>query len=100
MTSATHFTDSSGTRWTVFEAPASRIVFDDRLVDDAPPHLTFETTIGPRTYLRRLRDYPPTWRDLAPAALEDLCHRAEAIGGVRGGTESDETRRSIDHLTT
>ena len=100
MTYATQFTDFSGVRWTVFESPASRITFDDRIVEESPAHLTFEATVGERTYLRRLRDYPDSWRSLSASALEDLLHRASAVGGSRKGEESEETRRSIDQLTT
>lgn len=100
MTFATQFTDFTGVRWTVFESPASRITFDDRIVEDAPPQLTFEATVGDRTFLRRLRDYPDAWRSLSSAALEDLLHRASSVGGTRKGGESEETRRSIDLLTT
>lgn len=100
MTASTQFTDSGGIRWTVYESPASRIVFDDRLVDDAPAHLTFEATIGARTYLRRLRTFPSSWRDLSSATLEDLLRHADRVGSHRGYGESDETRRSIDQLTT
>lgn len=100
MTFATQFTDFTGVRWTVFESPASRITFDDRIVEDAPAQLTFESTVGDRTFLRRLREYPASWRNLSPAALEDLLHRASSVGGTRKGEESDETRRSIDSLTT
>ena len=100
MTASTHFTDSGGIRWTVYESPASHIVFDDRLVDETPAHLTFEATIGSRTYLRRLRTFPASWRDLSSATLEDLLRHADRIGARRGYGESDETRRSIDQLTT
>lgn len=100
MSASTHFTDSGGIRWTVYESPASRIMFDDRLVDDAPAHLTFEATIGTRTYLRRLRAFPATWRDLSSASLEDMLRHAERVGPRRVQGESDETRRSIDQLTT
>lgn len=100
MTFSTQFTDSAGTRWTVFESPANRITFDDRVIEEAPAHLTFEATYGGRTFLRRLRDYPERWRGLSLAALEDLLHRAASVGGARRGEESEETRRSIDQLTT
>ena len=100
MTTSTHFTDSSGVRWTVYESPASRIVFDDRLVDEAPAHLIFESAIGSRTYLRRLRSYPLSWRGLPAASLEDMLGKAERVGARRAYGESDETRRSIDQLTT
>ena len=100
MTFSAQFTDSSGTRWTVFESPANRITFDDRVIEEAPSHLTFEATLGARTYLRRLQIYPSSWRELSVASLEDLLHRASTVGGARKGAESEETRRSIDHLTT
>ena len=95
-----HFTDSAGTKWTVYECPPNRITFGDRLIEDSPAHLTFETRTGERTYLRRLRQYPATWQDLSTAALEDLLRRAHAVGGSRRGEESEETRRSVDQLTT
>ena len=72
MTFATQFTDFTGVRWTVFESPASRITFDDRIVEDSPAHLTFEATVGDRTYLRRLRDYPHSWRSLSAAKAETI----------------------------
>lgn len=100
MTSSASFTDSGGMRWTVYECPASRIVLHDRLVNEAPAHLTFETTFEGRTVLRRLREYPESWRDLSPATLEDLCHRAARVGGGRGGRDTDALRRSVDQLTT
>ena len=100
MTTSTHFTDSGGTRWMVYESPASRIVFDDRLVNEAPAHLIFEACIGSRTYLRRLRTYPASWRALSSASLEDMLGKAERVGARRMYGESDETRRSIDLLTT
>ena len=100
MTASTQFTDSGGVRWTVYESPASRIMFDDRLVDEAPAHLIFEATIGNRTYLRRLRTYPMVWRDLSSASLEDMLRHAQRVGARRAYGESDETRRSIEQLTT
>ena len=100
MTASTQFTDSGGIRWTVYESPANHIVFDDRLIDEAPAHLTFEATVRGRTYMRRLRAFPATWRDLSSATLEDLLRHADRVGAGRAYGESDAMRRSIDQLTT
>ena len=92
------FTDVHGVRWNVFEVPTSTIEFADRIIDATPAHLTFETVIGSRTVVKRLRSYPDDWRDLDDAELEDLCTRA---GPVVGATPDDEaTRRSVERTST
>ena len=94
------FTDVHGIRWTVYEVPASRIMFDDRLVDESPAHLTFEATEGERTLLKRLSDYPPNWRELPDAELEELCTRAGPPPATPSAGESAEVRHWLDEVST
>ena len=94
------FTDTNGFAWTVYEVPGSQIVFNDELVESTRAHLAFAAATGASTLLKRLEDYPEDWRDLSPADLEELCARAGPMPTPEGGSESDETRRWVDEITT
>ena len=94
------FTDVRGLTWTVYEVPASRIEFDERVVDRSPAHLTFETVVASRTVVKRLDSYPADWTRLADAELEDLCARAGPLPQHAGAAESEATRRSIEQAGT
>jgi hypothetical protein len=94
------FTDSRGLTWTVYEVPASRIEFDDRVVDESPAHLTFELTSGGEHLLKRLRSYPEDWRALDARRLEALCHAAGPPLHRESDRVAAETRRHIGDLTT
>ena len=94
------FTDAHGLTWTVYEVPASRIEFGDRVVERSLSHLTFETVVSSRTIVKRLDDYPADWPRLREAELEDLCLRAGPTPRLGGPAESEATRRSIDQAGT
>ena len=93
------FTDTRGTTWTVYELPANQIVFDERVVDDSPAHLVFESRAGERTTLKRLRDYPGDWAQLGDADLEELCERATGPS-AHGDVDGDELRRHLRDVST
>ncbi len=101
MPDAVRFTDARGLSWVVYEIPATRIPRDDLPdVEATPPHLTFERTGGGSAALRRLLRYPADWRERSDAELETLCEQAAPAIARSAGSDTADTRRHVDELTT
>ncbi|HEU4565791.1 MAG TPA: hypothetical protein VFS05_14120 [Gemmatimonadaceae bacterium] len=98
MEGTRHFTDSRGLAWTVYEVPASRIVFGDMVVDERAAHLTFEHRASGGRVCRQLRRYPADWRERPGVELEVLCN--EAGPPPHGASGERALRGHLDDLST
>lgn len=100
MAHGIRFTDSRGLTWNAYELPASRIEFDDRVVDETPAHLTFELVEGREPVLRRLLRYPADWATLPVAELESLIDAAGDAPLTHASQLSTDVRRHLRELST
>ena len=94
------FSGSDGVRWVVYPVPGRHVEHNDEVIEEAPPHLCFEAQVGSTTLMRRVDDYPDTWRELGEPELVRLSGLDGLIEAALQHEETPAAIRGIERLGT